>query len=382
MKTITISFFLALFIISCNYPQEKVVNNKKQIKKQYTIEGRVINKNGEMIFLSDSTGNVIQQKNIQNDVFSFVEIPQKATLFLHFQNGEKTALFSDTIVYKARVWDNNTTKLFIESENLTQKAYNSYQIKLANLDRELLNAYRNNEPKTTITKIAGEKIKIIENFIVNNKENFIGIFELEQNKLLFPNTKLSELYATLSDNLQKTDIGKELKSYIDSKIEEQKKSSTPNTSEKTQPTVVKKREPERFPAPEFSGLTPQGYLVQLKDIVANNKIIMLDFWGSWCQPCRMQNPFWVRLYKKYKSLGFEIISIAEETEESRPHWQPAIEKDQMTWTNIIDENNKIAETYRAYSLPHAVLIDKNGKIIYNKASARDVQEYLMEYFKE
>ncbi len=384
MKKILLTLcIVSTLLLSCNYIENQKDTKKEKSQNQYSIQGNIPNSNGKTIILLDSAENVIQQIEITNNEFLISGTPKVSTAFLRFQDGEKTPVFLDASVYNVRVWDNNPNRLFVESKKHKQLKYNAYQQKIENFNRELLEAYdENNEGK--IVRLHAEKDILKQKFIEQHNGEFIGLFELNRQKNSLTLEKTAELFSTFNEDLKNTCLGVDLEAEIEKNIDKDKKEKkTPAKVAKAKPKQpVKSKESERIPAPQFSGLSPEGHLMDLQTIISQNKIIMLDFWGSWCQPCRMQNPFWIRLYRKYKNKGFEIVSIAEETEESRPFLETAIQEDKMTWKHIIDENYEIAELYGAHSLPHAVLISDKGKLIYHKASARDIQEFLQDYFRE
>lgn len=382
MKTSYYLLFLLLFSIfgSCSSPNRETqeVQQAVRTKGHYKIKGFGLEGNGKVVFLSDSTGAVLQRGSVENGEFVVEGKPTTKIAFLHFEGGVKTFVFLDTIDYDVRGWDNNPERLFVMSEKPEQQTYNLYQKTIANIDRQLLQycIISNDAKGKKYKELQEQKAKIISEFVKTHSKEYIGAFELNAAKTLLKSQETISLYANL-DSLQKnTPLG----IAIATALKKEEKQHTPpidKTVQQPEPTKkVEEKKPERFPAPPFSGLSPEGYLIDLTKIATQNKITMLDFWGTWCQPCRMQNPFWVRLYKKYHAKGFEIISIAEETAESRSSLESAIKEDAMNWHHVIDENYEIAELYGAYSLPHAILIDSEGKIIYHKATARDVQEYL------
>lgn len=122
-------------------------------------------------------------------------------------------------------------------------------------------------------------------------------------------------------------------------------------------------------APDFSKSDVNGKLVSLSQL--KGKYVLLDFWGSWCGPCRASNPHLKELYAKYKDKGFEILGVASEKandlETSLKSWKNAIEKDGLTWLNVInneaDMKVDVVKLYGIDGYPTKVLIDKQGKII-------------------
>ncbi len=113
---------------------------------------------------------------------------------------------------------------------------------------------------------------------------------------------------------------------------------------------------------DFSQLDIKGDLVKLSDFT--NKVLLLEFWGSWCIPCRQEHPELLNLYQEFKEKGFEIIGIAADTK--KVQWIEAVQKDRLTWPNLSDLNgdsNKAALMYGVSRYPTNFLIDKNGIII-------------------
>lgn len=101
--------------------------------------------------------------------------------------------------------------------------------------------------------------------------------------------------------------------------------------------------------------------VQLSDL--KGKVVLLDFWASWCGPCRASHPDLIELFKKYNSSGFEIVSFSIDTDADA--WKTASEKDNISWTNISDLEGYFstqAALYKVRAIPKAFLIDKNGMI--------------------
>ncbi len=115
-------------------------------------------------------------------------------------------------------------------------------------------------------------------------------------------------------------------------------------------------------APEISLPNVAGNTVALSSL--KGKIVLLDFWASWCGPCRAANPGIVKLYKKYKDQGFEVYAVS--LDESKKKWINAIKRDKLTYTQVIDMNvwdSNVAINYGIEAIPTSFLIDKTGKIV-------------------
>ncbi len=115
-------------------------------------------------------------------------------------------------------------------------------------------------------------------------------------------------------------------------------------------------------APDFTLNNPEGQDVTLSSL--RGKYVLIDFWASWCGPCRMENPNVVKLYNKYKDKGFAIYGVSLDKEKGA--WLAAIKKDNLTWTHGSDLkfwNSAVAQTYGVSAIPATYLLDKEGKVI-------------------
>ena len=94
------------------------------------------------------------------------------------------------------------------------------------------------------------------------------------------------------------------------------------------------------------------------------KVVLVDFWASWCAPCRAANPYVQKLYKKYAKDGFEVFAVSLDVKKEA--WLKAIKKDKLTYTLVTDKdgwNSKVAESFFVDQLPTNFLLDRNGKIV-------------------
>ncbi|MBV7533452.1 TlpA disulfide reductase family protein [Chitinophaga sp. sic0106] len=142
------------------------------------------------------------------------------------------------------------------------------------------------------------------------------------------------------------------------------------------------------PAPDFTKPSPDGNFISLSQF--KGKYVLIDFWGSWCAPCRQSNPHLKELYATYKDKGFEIPGVASEKADdldaAKAAWKKAIDTDGLTWPQVL--NNELAmksdvvKLYGVDAYPTKLLIDKNGNIIarWQGAESRELDVKLKSIF--
>lgn len=136
-------------------------------------------------------------------------------------------------------------------------------------------------------------------------------------------------------------------------------------------------------APDFTLNNPDGKPVTLSEFYPKGKVTMIDFWASWCGPCRNFNPTLVKIYNKYHKLGFEIIGVSLDRDHDA--WVKGIKEDKLTWTHVSDLKfwqSEVGQMYNVNFIPQNTFVDSEGNIIGRKVAEDEIETLLDEYLKK
>lgn len=212
--------------------------------------------------------------------------------------------------------------------------------------------WKNQELQDSVRKIrehlgelAIKKSHVTMDYITQHPDNLFALYLFTTRMKSLPNNKVSDIYNQFPQDLQKSIYGIAVKDFLT----------------KTETTALGK---DMVP---FSGRSLTGELIHSKDFLG--KYLLLDFWGSWCQPCRKSHPHLLALYNRYRSKGFEIVGIAQERgSEPESSWKRAVAEDGVNWRHLLNNQQKpkqdLVSDYHVGAFPTKILIDPNGKIIW------------------
>ncbi|MGM9478298.1 redoxin domain-containing protein [Pedobacter sp. GSP4] len=195
-------------------------------------------------------------------------------------------------------------------------------------------------------------------FAKDHPNSFFGLVALsESSGAKVDVAKVEPVFKALSKALRETDLGKELEQRI-----------AANSA-----TAIGAK------APLFTQNDVVGKPISLESL--KGKVVLVEFWASWCSPCRAENPNLVKEYNLYKDKGFEILSVS--LDNVKENWLKAIETDGLPWLHVSDLkgwNNEVGRLYGVRAVPASFLVDKDGKIIANGLRGEPLNKKLAEIF--
>lgn len=349
MKKITIILSLILLFYFAEAQKNNGFRINANIKglKNVMVRVKVNDKNGNL-YTIDSTnskgGNFFLKGKINNSDIAFLEFEtysQKLTFFIDNSDLQMTGS-EDSIAYihvtgskvqyeYERVMKD--MKVFADLQNECKTKYDEAQ---NSNDFRMMHLY-----DSISNSVFEHQINYLVNYALKNGNSIVAPYMVLTNLIYYVELNtLDSITKSLDKSLYSTYFGNTLIT----RVETLKKVDIG----KTAPNIV---------LPDTD-----GKLLSLSSL--KGKYVLIDFWASWCSPCRKENPNVVNAYNLYKDKGFDILGVS--MDQNRNNWLKAIKDDNLTWHHVSDLKgwaNEAGKLYGVNSIPHSVLIDKNGIII-------------------
>lgn len=299
-------------------------------KATFSLTGKTNNlKNGTVLYLKDNlNGKIIDSSIVVNNEFKFSTKISKFPV--------RVLLFNKEFSHWRDIWLENNAMEFDASEGDFKKA------KITGSHSESLSQklYENTE------KLSFEERNELEKkFVQENPNSIVSAFILSVFSRDWEKGFTKEYFEKFSTDIKKSEYGERISNYL-----------TLNGDIKIGDFYT-----------DFDINDKDGNPKKLSELLG--KVTLLEFWASWCGPCRKENPNLVQTYEKFKPKGFQIVAISLDNNKNK--WSEAIEKDHLSWPNFCDFEvweTKASLIYGVYGIPDNFLIDQNGKI-----SARNIR---------
>lgn len=304
---------------------------------------------------------------IQNNTFTFDKsLPQGTDILIinSDQNPrDQLLLINDEAPLTLTLYaDSLSTSLVtgsVENELFNEYRNTSRQLQLKKqlLTKKLQQAQRETDgvgadlARDEINKMDTAFISDKEAIITAHPDKMVAIFALSDliNAKVLKIEESEAYYDSFSENIKESTIGLSIKQYIAQLKSQRIAEGLASIGNK---------------APAFSAKTPDGEELSLEDTLG--KYTIIDFWASWCRPCRMENPNVVNVYNKYHDKGLNIISVSLDRKGQEDRWKKAIKDDKMDWyhvSNLQFWQDPIPRSYGVRAIPATFLLDENGVII-------------------
>jgi thiol-disulfide isomerase/thioredoxin len=366
MKRILMLLTVITVLISCN----------KAGDNEYIISGTVKGiADGKTVILEkqDNMGQVVPLDTVKVKDGKFtmtgsakepeimllqVETTQGKVPFV-LENGDIKITIDKDSLQKSKfsgTYNNDVFTKFNDDLTKFQKEFQKKLTSFQNANMAKMNAAQEAKDTITINKlmkeyqgIQKEGMEFYVKFAEGNPKALLSALIVDSmlNDPAVDLVRVKKIYAGFSPELKKYKPGKSIQSKLD-KI--------------AKPVSVAPAANVGSVAPDFTGPNPEGKSISLKQSLG--KVTLVDFWASWCKPCRAENPNVVALYAKYHAKGLNILSVSLDKEASA--WKAAIAKDKLTWnhvSNLKEFEDPIALQYGINAIPSIYILDAKGVII-------------------
>lgn len=355
---------ILFFVIGCN---------KQEAEKGFSIKGKINNAPGSYIVLHEFTPKgllFIDSAEVNADgVFEFKgSLSEPVFCVIPFNNAASIFLVDTNAEIMVSIDANNPEQFTVNGSPETEKLksllkLNSDYQRAAMLVEQKFAAYKDNIPPVSVQN----QIRYEFDSIMKARDAAIKQFAVQTDQSLVPFFATNFLLPRADFEFLKQIDQKFYNKFSNSKYAQELHERVMNLSKTASGST----------APDIVLQDPFGKPIALSSL--RGKIVLVDFWASWCRPCREESPRLVKLYNKYKTKGFDIFSVS--LDDNREAWQKAINDDKLLWTHVSDLlkwNSAVVSQYNIEAIPFTVLVDAEGKIIATGLRGEALEQKLAE----
>lgn len=365
MKKIVFLIALSLSILSCS----------KVKKGEFLISGEAKGiPNGKMVFIKtqNDVGLVlnVDSTKVKDGKFEFKGKVKEPSIFALYvkdiqqpvpfimESGEIVIKVDKDSIFKSKISGTDSNDSFQEFNDKTN-AINKRLVDYQNKNIQKLMEAQQKKDNVTIENLKSGYVKIqkevddyMNQYPDSNPNSYISLLLVERlfNSPDFKYEKVKKTFENLNEEFRNTSKGKSISDKLKA-IEKNMKN----------PAAAVKNNSLKL-APAFSAKSPNGTTISLKESLG--KVTIIDFWASWCGPCRKENPNVVALYNEFHSKGLNIIGVSLDDDATK--WKDAIAKDKLTWnhvSNLKGFEDPIATLYDVQQIPTTFVLDSKGNIV-------------------
>ena len=348
-----------------------------QEKSGYTIKGTSEGiKDGEVVYLQDMVdGELVKLDSavVTQGAFEFKGTPDSVTVSRY------VTYMKDNLRLLSMVFlENGNIQVHLERGNnkvsgtLCNDAYQQFMDKYIAMNKEMNQIYRTMRTDSTLTD---DQLKEMEAQLTQ-KDSLNNVMVCETVEANIGNLMGVQLLATYADAFE-LDKVKELLGKVPASY-----TNNPEILQLKERVEILSKTAVGQKYTDFSMNTPEGETVKLSDFVSKNKYTLIDFWASWCGPCRMEMPNVVAAYAKYKAKGFGIVGVSLDNDAES--WKKAIKDLNITWPQMSDLKGwqcEGAALYGVRAIPATLLVSKDGTIVARDLRGEDLEAKLAELMK-